>query len=65
VGYVPDGMSAEQYKKLKQKEVNETKNKNFGAYGPQSFKSRSLLSWQKDMEKGEAGHLMVRAQLFM
>jgi hypothetical protein len=56
VGYVPDGMSPEQYKKLKEKE--NAKNKNLGAYGPQSFKSRSMISFQKDLEAGKASHLM-------
>jgi hypothetical protein len=59
VGYVPDGMSPDQYKKLKEKEELDAKKKNFAAFGPQSFRSRSLQSWHKDMEKGEAGHLMV------
>jgi TPR repeat protein len=59
VGYVPDGMSPDQYKKLKEKEELNAKKKNFAAFGPQSFRSRSLQSWHKDMEKGEAGHLMV------
>jgi len=58
VGYVPDGMSPEQYKKLKEKEREESKKKRFGAFGPQTFKSRSLQSFQKDMEKGEVSHLM-------
>ena len=58
VGYVPDGMSPEQYKKLKQKENAEQSKKKFGAYGPQSFKSRSLASFQSDLEQGKAGHLM-------
>jgi hypothetical protein len=58
VGYVPDGMSPEQYRKLKDKEAADVKSKKFGAYGPQSFKSRSLQSFQKDLEAGKAGHLM-------
>lgn len=58
VGYVPEGMSPEQYRKLCQKEAEETKKKNFAAYGPQSFKSRSLQSFQKDLESGKANHLM-------
>jgi len=58
MGYVPDGMSPEQYKKLKEKEREESKKKRFGAFGPQTFKSRSLQSFQKDMEKGEVSHLM-------
>lgn len=58
MAYVPDGMTPEQYKKLKQKEEADKAAKKFGAYGPQSFKSRSLQSFQKDMEEGKAGHLM-------
>lgn len=51
-------MSKEQYEKLKAKEAEELKKKKFGAYGPQSFKSRSLQSFQKDLEAGKTGHLM-------
>lgn len=58
MGYVPDGMSPEQYKKLKQKEQSEMKKKKFGAFGPQSFQSRSLQAFQKDLEAGKASHLM-------
>lgn len=58
VGYVPDGMSPEQYRKLKKKEQEEQKAKKFGAFGPQSFKSRSLQAFQKDLEAGKANHLM-------
>lgn len=58
MGYVPEGMSPEQYKKLKEKEDAQKKNKNLGAYGPQTFKSRSMISFQKDLEAGKASHLM-------
>lgn len=58
VGYVPDGMSAEQYKRMKEKEQKEKASKRFGAFGPQTFKSRSLQSFQNDLESGKAGHLM-------
>lgn len=34
------------------------KKKKFGAFGPQGFKSRSMQSFQKDLETGRAGHLM-------
>lgn len=50
VGYVPDGMSPEQYKKLQQKEASAKANKRFAAFGPQTFKSRSLKSFQEDLE---------------
>lgn len=58
VGYVPSGMTPEQYKKLKQKEKEEKSQKKFGAFGPQTFKSRSMQSFQKDLETGKADHLM-------
>lgn len=58
VGYVPDGMTKEQYQKMLQKEKEASKGKNLGAYGPQSFQSRSLQAFQKDLEEGKAGHLM-------
>ena len=58
MGYVPDGMSPEQYRKLQEKEKQAKANKNFAAYGPQSFKSRSLQSFQSDLEKGKTDHLM-------
>ena len=51
-------MSADQYKKLKQNEKAAKSTKNFGAFGPQTFKSRSLQSFQMDLEKGSAGHLL-------
>jgi hypothetical protein len=51
-------MTPEQYRQMKEKEREAAKQKKLGAYGPQSFKSRSLQSFQKDMEKGKAGHLM-------
>jgi hypothetical protein len=58
VGYVPDGFTPEQWKAKQAKEQAASKNKKFGAYGPQSFKSRSMQSFQTDMEKGKVGHLM-------
>ena len=57
-GYVPSGMSAEQYKKLKDKEAQDKKKKNFGAGGARGFESRSMNSFVKALEKGEAKHLM-------
>lgn len=56
--YVPDGMAPEQWRKLKEKEMNSKANKNFGAFGPSSFKSRSLQAFQKDLEKGKVGLLV-------
>ena len=43
---------------MQAKEKADRAKKNFGAFGPQSFKSRSLQSFQKEMEKGKTGHLM-------
>ena len=45
--YIPDGMTKEQWKKLKQKEADESKDKNYGAIGITKFKSRSFEAWQK------------------
>lgn len=58
MAYIPDGMSPEQWRKVQEKENAINAKKKFGAYGPQSFKSRSLQSFQKDLEKGNAGHLL-------
>jgi hypothetical protein len=52
-GYVPDVMDPDQWRKLKENEMNAKRNKNLGAYGPSSFKSRSLQAFQKDLEKGK------------
>ena len=57
-GYVPSGMTAEQYKKLQAKENAQKAKKKFGAFGPQGFQSRSLQAFQTDMERGKAGHLL-------
>ena len=51
-------MTPQQYKALKDKEQKAKSKKNFGAFGPQSFKSRSLQSFQEEMERGRTGHLM-------
>jgi hypothetical protein len=51
-------MTPEQYKKLKQKEAQEKSQKRFGAFGPQTFKSRSMQSFQKDLETGKVDHLL-------
>ena len=58
MGYVPDGFTAEQWNKKKEAEKEAAKKKAFGAFGPRGFKSRSLQSFQMDLEKGKAGHLM-------
>jgi hypothetical protein len=56
--YIPDGMTPEQWRKFKENEKSANAKKNFGAFGPQSFKSRSLQAFQQDLEKGKAGHLL-------
>mmetsp|Transcript_20942 Transcript_20942/g.48368 ORF Transcript_20942/g.48368 Transcript_20942/m.48368 type:complete len:191 (+) Transcript_20942:122-694(+) len=58
MGYVPAGFTPEQWKKKQEAEKVKKQSKNFGAYGPQGFQSRSLQSFQQDLEKGKAGHLM-------
>merc|ERR1719247_3351333 len=58
-GYVPSGMSAEQWKKMQQKEKDANSKKNFGAGGARGFKSRSFNSFVEAMEKGEATHLFA------
>lgn len=57
-GYVPDGFTAESYKKFKQQEKEKAKKKNLGGLGPRGFKSRSMQSFQEAMERGEASHLL-------
>ena len=54
--YVPDGLSKEQYEKIKKAEASKNKGKNLGALGPRGFKSRSMEAWQKAYEKGQASH---------
>lgn len=58
LGYVPDGLSESEWKKLQSKESSEKSKKKFSAYGPITFKSRSLQAFQKDLEQGKANHLM-------
>lgn len=56
-GYVPDGFTAESYKKFKEDEAAK-KARNLGALGPRGFQSRSMQAFQEAMERGEAEHLM-------
>lgn len=58
-GYVPDGFTAESYKKFKAEEkAKAERKKNLGGMGPRGFKSRSMQSFQEALERGEATHLM-------
>jgi len=54
--YVPDGLTAEEWKKIQAKERERTKN--LGKVGPRGFKSRSFQSFQEALERGETTHLM-------
>ena len=56
IGYIPDGLTAEQYKQIKQQERARTTGKNLGRLGPRGFKSRSMQAWQEAYERGEAQH---------
>ena len=58
MGYVPSGFTPEQWRKKQEEEKAKEKGKNYAATGPQSFKSRSLQSFQTDLEKGKTSHLM-------
>jgi hypothetical protein len=57
VGYVPSGMSVHQWHEIQRAEEKKRRSKNFAAFGPTSFKSRSLQGFQEDLEKGKSGHL--------
>lgn len=54
--YVPSGLTADEYKKIKDKEKQ--KAQNLGKMGPRGFKSRSFQSFQEALERGEASHMM-------
>jgi hypothetical protein len=54
--YIPDGLSASEYQKIKQADNNKKVGKNLGALGPRGFKSRSMQSWQEAYERGLTGH---------
>lgn len=55
MGYVPDGLTAEQYRKIKQQDKKKI-GKDLGRLGPRGFKSRSMQAWQEAYERGETGH---------
>mmetsp|Transcript_713 Transcript_713/g.1875 ORF Transcript_713/g.1875 Transcript_713/m.1875 type:complete len:231 (+) Transcript_713:29-721(+) len=55
MAYVPDGLTPEQYKKIKDKEA--ANSKNLGSTGTNRFQSRSMYAFQKALESGTAAHL--------
>lgn len=57
-GYVPDGLTKEQYAKMKKEEADKRKKRDFGKAGARGFESRSMQSFVAALEKGEAKHLM-------
>ena len=57
MGYVPDGLTAEQYAKMKKKEAEDRKTKKFAAGGTRGFQSRSMASFIMAKEAGQAEHL--------
>jgi hypothetical protein len=56
--YIPDGFTADSYKKFKEEEKKKLAKQNLGGVGPRGFKSRSMQSFQEAMERGEASHLL-------
>jgi hypothetical protein len=56
--YVPAGLSAAEYKRIKEADQKKL-GKNLGGVGPRGFKSRSLKSWQEARERGETDHFMA------
>ena len=57
VGYVPAGMSVHEWHEIQRAEKKQRQTKNFAAFGPTSFNSRSLQGFQEDLEKGKSEHL--------
>ena len=57
VGYVPSGMSVHEWHEIQRAEAKQRRAKNFAAFGPTSFKSRSLQGFQEDLERGKSKHL--------
>ena len=55
VGYVPNGLTPEEYKNIKARDRKKL-GKDLGRLGPQGFKSRSMQAWQEAYEQGEVGH---------
>jgi hypothetical protein len=57
LAYVPDGLSREQWEKIKADDKKKNAG-NLGRAGPRGFQSRSMQSFQQDLESGKVGHLM-------
>ena len=53
--YVPDGLSAAEYKRIKEQDRKKM-GKDLGRLGPRGFKCRSMQAWQEAYEKGLASH---------
>lgn len=58
MGYVPDGISKEDYERMKKEEAAKRAKREFGKAGARGFESRSMQSFVAALEKGEAKHLM-------
>jgi hypothetical protein len=54
--YVPDGLTASQYQKIKAQDRQKLEGKDLARLGPRGFKSRSMQAWQEAYEKGQAKH---------
>lgn len=54
-GYVPDGLTAAEYNKIKQMDKKKL-GKDLGKLGPKGFKSRSMQAWQEAYESGQSAH---------
>lgn len=55
-GYVPDGLTPQEYEKIKKQDQKRVAGKDLGRLGPRGFKSRSLQGWQEAYERGETAH---------
>jgi hypothetical protein len=54
--YIPDGLSPQEWNKIRKQEATKYQGVNLGRLGPRGFKSRSMEAWQKAYERGEADH---------
>jgi hypothetical protein len=50
-------MSVHEWHEIQRAEEKQRRAKNFAAFGPTSFKSRSLQGFQEDLERGKSKHL--------